>query len=185
MASKLTGWIPKSIRSKVPGLSGGSESETPTEVPVHEDHEDAGKGSGGGTLSKVFTYATLGGLGLATVGAVGRYLLDRRASGKQKDDEQGGQEDERTISTPSATIEAEDVTVRTAAGTAAVETEGETTIETDDATVAGSAAGDVLSQTAAVREYPKVAPLVGMSALVGIRLLIDWLRGDVGDAVEA
>lgn len=193
------------IKRKLPGVgsSGKSKSEGvhvhEKDVHVHESDEKGGKSSKKGgksskkkggkssksTASKVLTYMTLGGLGMATVGAIGQYVLDKRKAKKEKKEKKKKKKSEKgqdqTINAETATVNADDVTVTTDERVEAdvdAEVEAETTtVESDDGTTTVTTSTSGLVAPAAGREYPRVAPLVGMSALVGIRLLLEKLRG--------
>ena len=199
--STLTSRVPAAIRNRLPErLRGSQDAPTGTTPDVAPDEqvgtpdtaaeptadEAETESSTGGKLRKATTLLTFAGLGLAALGAVGRLLIDRR-SGDEEDEEQEPETGPaQAIDVDAATIEAEEVTVETeTVSETATETELDATVEHDtdtDVSGAGAASTEETSRLARARattaEYPRIAPLVGMAALVGMRLVVKKLGGE-------
>ncbi len=195
--STLTSRVPGAIRNRLPSRLGGQQ-DAPTETtpdvspdeqvgtPDTESEPDAAGESGSGSslgekLRKGTTLLTFAGLGLAALGALGRALIDRRSS----DDDVEQTEPEEAIEVDAATIEADEVTVETERE-GSVETELAEHAEADtDSDVSGAGATSTEEPTrlsrarATTAEYPRIAPLVGMVALVGMKLFVDRFDGEV------
>ncbi|MFB6178405.1 MAG: hypothetical protein ABEI77_01615 [Halorientalis sp.] len=152
---------------------------------------DDGAGAGD-KLTLGLTVVTLLGLGLATVGVVGRLLLDRIRN--RGDESAAESEDSDTEMTPdvlavetdveppeddeTAGIERHDESEAAAVDVDEAETESEPTVlETEIPAPADEPSGE----SGAPREPPRIAPLVGMVGLIGMKLFVDKLGGETVD----
>jgi len=141
-----------------------SPSETPAESESQAVESESKAGSSlGEKLKKGTTLLTLAGIGLAAIGALTRMILDRRSG----DDEDPSEEESPTLDVESATVDAEEVTVETDTETVGSESGG------GAGPTEESGLGSRVQATAS--EYPRISPLVGMLALLGMRLFVEKL----------
>ena len=203
----LQGRVPDTITARLPGgESDGAGTETGG--PTDDDRDSDSDGS---DSRRWTTLLTLAGLGLAARGVVLRYVLDRRGDdeGDAEDerdrpdfdrDRDGSVEivgdagaidvaDDAPTDESETTAEGGDDAAETesdeSAAVAETELETEVAVETFEADRPADDTGVVIDESDADAERegpPRIAPLVGMVALVGIRLFTERVRKRVGDA---
>jgi len=203
----LRGRVPNTITTRLPGGE-SDDGGTATGGPSDDDGDDDGDGS---DSRRWPTLLALAGLGLAALGVVLDYVLDRRGDGEddaedQRDrpdvdrDRDGSVEivgdagavdvaddaptDERETADEDGD-DAADTESDESAAVAETELEAEAAVETFAADRAGDDDGVVIDDGDVETERdgpPRIAPLVGMVALVGIRLFTERVRKRVGDA---
>ncbi|RXK48435.1 hypothetical protein [Halorientalis pallida] len=196
----LQGRVPDTLTSRLPG----GESDGPGDATGGSSVDDSAPDTDGSDSRRLTTVLTLSGLGLAALGVALRYVLDSRGAGEVDDEpdrdgldrdqdfegsvqvvgdtgaidvadgatsdatteERNTDEDERDESTADTSTEQEtDVAVETFGADRTADEDDGDGVEIDD--------GDAETE----REGPpRVAPLVGMVALVGIRLFVERVR---------
>ncbi|SDF15150.1 hypothetical protein [Halorientalis regularis] len=196
----LQGRVPETLTSRLPG----GESDGPGDATGGSSVDDSAPDADESDSRRLTTVLTLSGLGLAALGVVLRYALDSRGESEADDegdrdepdldrdfegtvqvvgdtgavdvadeapsdataDENDAAEDERDGSTADAETEQEtDVSVETFGVDRTADRNDGDGAETDD----GDAEAD--------REGPpRIAPLVGMVALVGMRQFVERVR---------
>jgi hypothetical protein len=201
---KLRGRVPDAITRRLPGGERAA-GEAVTDEPAADGIDADAGGSGSRRLP---TLLTLAGLGLATLGVALRYVLDRRTAGDADADDREGlsrepdAQDTVEIVGDTDTAGTADVTERDGPTDGSETTAGGSETAADEPDDSPSAAVTGTKSDVTVRTFdadrvdeedgesdddaepdgpPRIAPLVGMVALVGIRLFVDRVRRRYAD----
>lgn len=176
LTSRLRGAVTRRLPSRPsiprpspPSWRPSRPSVSVPELPVETPDVDVVPGieeGDGDKLTLGLTVVALTGLGLTTIGVVGRVLVDRlRARGDTA--EPAAESDTETVDVSvESTAETDEPPVE--ATPDSTETETVTT-----ATRQSTLETDTTADTADSPDSPRIAPLVGMVALVGIRLVVE------------
>ncbi|WP_424019713.1 hypothetical protein ACOZ4N_09650 [Halorientalis pallida] len=195
----LQGRVPDTLTSRLPG----GESDVPGDATGGSSVDDSAPDADESASRRLTTLLTLSGLGLAALGVVLRYALDGRGAGEADDE---GDRDDPNLDrdfegnvqvvgdtgavdvADEAPSDATSEESETASGegddAADTETEPETdvsvetfgadrTADEEDGNGAEVDDGDAAAER---EEPPRIAPLVGMVALVGMRLFVERVR---------
>lgn len=199
----IQGRVPDTITTRLPGGESdgaGDATGDPSDDGVDDDTD-------GADSRRWTTLLTLAGLGLTALGVGLRYVLDSRGDSTvdDEDDADGTELDRDAAGTveivgdsgtdataandrADRTERVEDTDERdTSTADSAAETETDVTVETfaaDRADAEADVAADDGQEAVSDDGPPRIAPLVGMVALVGIRLFVERVRNRYADAPE-